>query len=74
MDLDKAFVSALLGNGKETLRDAVGKGIDEDALKGEGQKAFVFVLILNRLWWMCMPEPAMSIIGLGIKVACKLYI
>lgn len=45
MNLDKAFVTSLLGNGgNEIIREAIGKGADQDALSGDGKKAFCFVV------------------------------
>lgn len=44
MDLDRTFVSAVLREGREAIRMAVEKGVTDDILTGDGQKAWKFVI------------------------------
>ncbi len=44
MDLDKAFVAALLASGAEGLRQSMVRGVTTELLAGDGQRAYGFVL------------------------------
>jgi replicative DNA helicase len=67
MNLDIAFVSVALKEGREAVRYAVEQGIDEDFLQGDGQKAWRFVLEYVKDYSE-VPDPGMVEGKTGVKL------
>ena len=67
MDLDTIFVASALKGGREIVRLALEKGVDEDCLKGDGLTAWKFVLDYLKQYHD-VPDPAMVQGKTGVKL------
>ena len=67
MSLDKFFVASVLKGGRDLVREAIDKGIDEDCLTGEGLTAWKFVLDYLKQYHD-VPVPALIEGSTGVKL------